>query len=86
MIENIWRPLRYKNKEGRRTKHSLLKLESSQTFEAEREAEASDFKGRKIGTNDYIKKKMGSRIAVCLFLEVNWNTLLKHVLKASDST
>lgn len=29
---------------------------------------------------------MGSRIVVCLFLEVNWNTLLKHVLKASDST
>lgn len=31
------------------------------------------------------RKKMG-RIVVCLFLEVKWKTLLKRVLKASDST
>lgn len=46
------RLLRYKNKEDWRIKHELLKSESSQIFKAEKKAESSDFKGRKIGTND----------------------------------
>ena len=53
-------------------KHQLLKFESSQIFKPEKKrADSSNFKGRKIGTNDQIEEKWGAELWFVQFQRLN---------------